>query len=90
MSDGPPTQVDAAGPRQDTHHPMDLVRVDGETGAEHWICHRCGKQMLLWWPPDFKRTILVPGDERAQHSASKGGLQVGPVVTEVLPWSPTN
>jgi hypothetical protein len=31
--------------------------------------------MLLWWPPDYKRTVLVPGDESVGHLASKGELE---------------
>ena len=56
-------------------HEMELVRVDGDSGAEHWTCAACGRQMLLRWPPDYKRTVLVPGDESVGHLASKGEVE---------------
>ena len=56
-------------------HEMDLVRVDDESGAEHWTCPTCGRQMLLWWPPDYRRTVLIPGDESVGHTASKGEVE---------------
>jgi hypothetical protein len=65
-------------PREPQSHEMELVRVV-ESGGEHWVCNSCGRQILLWWPPRSKRTVLVPGDENATHSACKGEIQIGPV-----------
>jgi hypothetical protein len=61
-------------------HSFTLVRTDDELGAEHWHCLECGRQILLWWPPDYKRRVLVPGDEDVPHTAAKGGLCVAPVL----------
>ena len=66
-------------------HGMELVRVDDSNGGEHWICFSCGRQILLWWPPRYKRTILVPGDENAYHSACKGGIAAGPMTVKEHP-----
>ena len=60
-------------------HSFTFVRTDDELGAEHWHCHECGRQILLWWPPDYKRRVLVPGDEYVTHTANKGGVQVAAV-----------
>jgi hypothetical protein len=32
----------------------------------------------MQWPPDYQKIILESGDEYATHSASKGGLRIGP------------
>lgn len=33
--------------------------------------------MLLQWSPAFELIVLESGDQHAQHSGSKGGLQIG-------------
>jgi len=48
--------------------------------AEEWYCPTCGRRMTITWQP-WKKIILEPGDIYAAHSASKGGLQVGPLQT---------
>jgi hypothetical protein len=55
------------------HHDMVLVSTH-EDGAEEWHCPTCGRRFLMRWPPSYERTILVPGDEHAIHSGSKGDL----------------
>lgn len=59
-------------------HSMTLVPND-LTDGEHWLCIECGRQLLLWYPPNYKRKVLVPGDETACHTACKGGIAIGPV-----------
>ena len=58
-------------------HEMQRVRVDDESGAEQWHCGECGRQMLLSWPPTYKQTVLVPGDETAYHTGGRGGVRLG-------------
>jgi len=60
-------------------HAFSFVRTDEELGAEHWHCLECGRQILLWWPPDYRRRVLVPGDDEIPHTAAKGGIGVAPV-----------
>jgi hypothetical protein len=60
-------------------HSFTYVRTDDELGAEHWHCLECGRQILLSWPPNYKRRVLVPGDEAVPHTAAKGGLDVSPL-----------
>lgn len=57
-------------------HEMELRGVD-EAGMEEWYCPTCGRHFLMRWPPDYNRTILVPGDEYATHVGGKGGLVMG-------------
>jgi hypothetical protein len=59
----------------DRSHEMQLVRVDRESGAEHWHCHDCGRQLLLWHLPRYRKTVLVAGDEAACHTGNRGGLR---------------
>jgi hypothetical protein len=47
-----------------------------ESGAEEWVCHTCGRRMLMRWPPDFERVILEYGDDRAVHVGAKGGVRM--------------
>jgi hypothetical protein len=65
--------------RRPKSHAFTFVRSDEEVGAEHWHCLECGRQILLWWPPDYRRKVLVPGDEEMPHVATKGGLRLSPV-----------
>ncbi len=68
---------------QQQRHEMILEKTH-PTGAEEWYCPTCGRRMLFRWRPEFRRIVLEPGDEYAQHSGSKGGLRIGPVqVTQV-------
>ena len=63
-------------------HAMTLVG-QAESGAEEWVCPRCGRRMLLRWPPDYHKLVLEEGDESAVHVGGKGGLQV--IGAEVVP-----
>lgn len=53
----------------------DMVRVGrAESGAEEWSCPRCGRRMLVKWPPPrFEVTILAEGDSSASHIGTKAG-----------------
>ena len=48
------------------------------SGAEDWYCPTCGRRMSITWHP-WKRIVLEQGDFYAAHSASKGGLRLGPI-----------
>ena len=61
---------------QKAEHDMQLVTTDS-TGAEEWYCPACGRRFLLRWPPHYEKVVLEPGDERATHNGSKGGLELG-------------
>lgn len=52
------------------HHAVFLERTLS-TGQEVWSCPTCGRRFLLQWPPAFKKTILVPGDESVAHCGTK-------------------
>ena len=54
-------------------------------GVEEWSCTRCSRRLLLRRPPAFQKTVLEPGDERATHVGSTGGLQVATVETNPAP-----
>jgi hypothetical protein len=53
------------------HHDM-VLEATHESGAEEWFCPTCGRRFLMRWPPIYEKTGLVPGDEYAIHSVSKG------------------
>lgn len=54
----------------------DMVRVGrDQAGAEEWSCPRCGRRMLLKWPPPrFEVTILAEGDSSASHIGTKASV----------------
>jgi len=56
-------------------HEMILEQVH-ETGVEEWYCPTCGRRFLMQWPPNYKKIVLQPGDEQAEHTGGKGGLNV--------------
>jgi len=56
------------------------------SGAEEWFCPTCERRFLMQWPPEYKKIILVPGDEQVVHTGGKGGLHVG--AAEVTPDDP--
>lgn len=63
----------------------EMILVSGHhTGAEEWHCPTCGRRMIMTWPPNYRKVVLAPGDENAQHSGSKGGLQLGPPAVEAV------
>ena len=53
-------------------HDMVLTRSD-ESGAEEWSCPRCGRRLLLRWPPPrVELIVLDEGDPRVPHAGAKG------------------
>ena len=64
-------------------HQMTLTKTDKEN-RELWICHECGRAMILSWPPNYSKNVVSEGDTTVQHSGGKGGLQVDEVHVE--PW----
>jgi hypothetical protein len=61
--------------RDAQHHRMHVQRIY-PSGAEEWYCPVCGRRLVLQWPPAYARLVLIPGDEHAFHSGSKGGRGV--------------
>jgi hypothetical protein len=61
----------------DQQHEM-VIDITHSTGAEEWLCPTCGRRMAIIWHP-WKKIVLEQGDIYAAHSASKGGLRLGPV-----------
>jgi len=37
------------------------------SGAEEWLCPECGRRFVAQWEPQFKRVILVEGQDRVIH-----------------------
>lgn len=65
-------------------HEMKLVH-ELTNGDEEWLCDTCGRRILFHWPPAYKKTVLVAGDEWARHSMSKGGFSFGNITTSIQP-----
>ncbi len=42
------------------------------SGTEEWYCPTCGRRFIMNWPPNYKKTVLEPGNENVAHSAGKG------------------
>ena len=61
-------------------HKMELI-ADHE-GIEEWLCPICGRRLFIEWQPESRKTTVDVGDESAQHSGSKGGLQMGHIRIE--------
>jgi len=61
--------------------------LSGQAGpdAEEWACPRCGRRMLLRWPPQFEKLVLEPGDTTAVHVGAKGGVRAGGITAARLP-----
>jgi hypothetical protein len=58
-----------------------------EPDAEEWACPRCGRRLLLRWPPRLEKLVLEPGDVTAVHTGAKGGIRAGAIVAAPLPVS---
>jgi hypothetical protein len=56
-----------------------------ESGAEEWACPRCGRRMLLRWPPHYAKLVLEHGDITAIHVGGKGGVQVTGITASPVP-----
>ncbi len=57
------------------HHQMVLLATH-PSGADEWLCPTCGRKVLMQWPPDYKKIVLVAGDESAIHTGGKSGLSL--------------
>lgn len=55
-----------------------MVLVETHEGTEEWNCPICGRTFLIEWDP-WRKIVITPGDETAQHAGSKGGLSMGTV-----------
>jgi hypothetical protein len=54
-------------------------------GAEEWACPRCGRRLLLRWPPHYEKLVLEPGDLTAIHVGGKGGVRAGGLTASPAP-----
>ena len=54
-------------------HAMTLT--EAHEGTEIWLCPVCGRRLLIEWEP-WRKVTLEPGDEYANHSGGKGGLNI--------------
>ncbi len=48
------------------------------SGAEEWYCPRCGRMVLMQWPPHSKKVVVEPGNDRAIHAANKRRSNAAP------------
>jgi hypothetical protein len=69
---------------QADQHTMVHVK-DHPNGEEEWYCPECGRRFLMHWPPEYKRTILEPGDEDSTHVLGKGGLSLNVNIASTQP-----
>lgn len=67
---------------QQPEHHMILEKVD-PSGIEEWHCPTCGRRFLMKWPPEYKKTVLEPGDEYVIHIGGKGlpGMEMSMIST---------
>lgn len=56
-----------------------------EAGGEEWACPRCGRRLLLRWPPQLEKLVLEPGDVTAIHVGGKGGVRAGGITAAPVP-----
>jgi hypothetical protein len=61
---------------ENERHTMIRLNKD-DAGTEEWFCPTCGRRFLMQWPPNYKRTILEPGDESVTHVGGKGDMGMG-------------
>ncbi len=57
-------------------HQMVVVQ-EHQDGSQEWLCPVCGRRFIMQWPPNYKRTILEPGDEDAIHTGGTSGMGMG-------------
>ena len=57
----------------------------GAEQAEEWTCPRCGRRLLLRWPPHLEKLVLEHGDVTAIHVGGKGGVRAGGITAASLP-----
>src|SRR5689334_20094557 len=69
------------------YHEM-VLETTHSSGAEEWYCPTCGRRLLLRWPPAYEKIVLVPGDEYAAHSGSKGICSVCMQPRSAAPMAP--
>lgn len=65
-------------------HEMVLSR-NVESGADEWTCPRCGRRLLLRWPPHVEKLVLEPGDVTAVHIGGTGGVRAGGITAAAEP-----
>jgi hypothetical protein len=57
------------------HHELVLEKTH-PSGGEEWYCPTCGRRLLMFWPPDYKKIVLEAGDDFAIHAGGKGGIKM--------------
>jgi DNA-directed RNA polymerase subunit RPC12/RpoP len=67
----------------DTH---EMVRSGRDvSGAEEWACPRCGRRLLLRWPPRIEKLVLEQGDVTAVHVGGQGGVRASGITADEAP-----
>ncbi|TVZ05010.1 hypothetical protein EAS64_10320 [Trebonia kvetii] len=56
-----------------------------ESGEEEWTCLRCGRRLLLPWPPHLEKLVLDQGDVTAIHVGGTGGVRAGGITATAEP-----
>ncbi len=54
-------------------------------GSQEWFCPRCGRQIILHWPPHYQQTLLKEGDIQAIHSGATGSQGNGSAQAPFVP-----
>jgi hypothetical protein len=47
-----------------------------EYGVGEWLCHDCGRRVLVRFSPGFNRIVLAPGKDNIMHKASHAGKSI--------------
>ncbi|WP_067499579.1 hypothetical protein [Actinoplanes sp. TFC3] len=58
-----------------------VVKTCRDTGTEEW-CPRCGRRLLLRWPPRYERVVLHPGDDQVVHVGGRAEAASLTAITE--------
>lgn len=75
---------------QDQEHHELVFLESGADDSQELYCPVCGRHLVVTWPPNYKKTVLVEGNVNAIHSGGTGGLKVqAPVGTnQAVPTPP--
>lgn len=75
---------------EDGFHTMQPLGV-GADGVQEWFCPDCGRHVTLYWHPDYRLTVVYPGDEHVSHisaNAPFAPLGLASLEAELVEWQP--
>lgn len=49
-----------------------MDHIGSSDNGDEFLCPVCGRRLIIQWPPEYKKTILIEGDNLAVHSAAIG------------------